>query len=109
MCFYKILLVCLHHFVVLVDKMGMQTGPGIEAFQELSWLGSTSDISSFPLPWVLCCLFQKQSLNNIPKPLPKVPLTGDQVFKNARVYGEIAHVKHQSLTLSIEYLLPPYL
>lgn len=33
-----------HHLVVLKYKMRMQTGPRPEAFWELSWLWSTSDL-----------------------------------------------------------------
>lgn len=47
--------------MVLQYKPENQTGPGTKAFQELSWLWFTGDISSFPLSWVSECLFQKDS------------------------------------------------
>lgn len=42
-------------------RMKTQTGPLMEAFQELSWLLSTSDVSSLPFSLALECLFQEDS------------------------------------------------
>jgi hypothetical protein len=48
---------------VLTYAMRIQTGPGIEAFQELSWLQFTDGISSLPLSLVSKSLLQKDSRN----------------------------------------------
>lgn len=59
----KILLSFLPHVVISEYKMRTQTRLGIEAFQELSWLPSTIDSSSFPLSLVSERLLREESCN----------------------------------------------
>lgn len=56
----KPLLSCLSHVGVLEYKMRIQTGPGTEAFQEISWIQSFGDIS-YPFSLVMECLFCEDS------------------------------------------------